>query len=150
MKSAEIVSGELRLVLNNCLAAIQDGQARMAPFLSELALSAKSRNRVDVIFEELIANIVRHGFTPHSAQSIHVAVRKAANGVELVFEDDGLAFNPLEAEMPEQFVSLDQARIGGQGIALVKKMSAAVRYEQPEPEGDGRFLPRNRLVVQVA
>ena len=57
MKSAEIVSGELRLVLNNCLAAIEDGQVRIAQFLSGRALGARTRNRVEVVFEELIANI---------------------------------------------------------------------------------------------
>lgn len=151
MRSADIVGGQLRLVLNNSLTAIEDGRIRIEQFLAGHALDAKARNRIEVVFEELVANTIRHGFTRNSGQSIHVSVTAGADGVELTFEDDGLAFNPLEMTLPARFTTLEEARIGGQGIPLVVKLSAAVRYEMLKPRGDAAgFAPQNRMVVRIA
>ena len=151
MQSADIVAGELRLVLSNCLTAIEDGRSRIDQFLAGQALDAKVRNRIEVVFEEMVANTIRHGFTRNSNQSIHVTVAARPDGIELAFEDDGIAFNPLEVTMPGRFTTLEEARVGGQGIPLVIKLSASVRYERPEQRADaGGFTPRNRMVVRIA
>jgi anti-sigma regulatory factor (Ser/Thr protein kinase) len=156
LRSAAVVDDELRLVLNNAMAAIEDGRVRIIAFLEPQALDARVINRLEVVFEEVISNIVRHGFTPKSDQTIAVTVAVNTSGVELSFEDDGVPFDPLTAPKPEPFTAIETARLGGLGIAAVRKMSASVRYE---PLGAGRarrdlggrvFEPNNRLVVTIA
>jgi anti-sigma regulatory factor (Ser/Thr protein kinase) len=150
LRSAAIVNGALELVLNNSLAAIEEGSARMLDFLTEPLLSEEAHNRLQVIFEELVANIVRHGFRKDSGQSIHVKIDRRPNLVEFVFEDDGIPFNPLAAPAPRPYTSLENAKIGGLGISLVTKYAARLHYEHPTPGTDPGFSPQNRLVVTVA
>jgi serine/threonine-protein kinase RsbW len=152
LRSAEIVDGGLRLVLNNTLAAVEDGRSRVLDFLASPALDPLVRNRLEVLFEELVANTIRHGFIRHSDQTIHVRVERKPGAIELTFEDDGTPFNPLESEAPEPFSSIEAARIGGQGIPLVVKLSTALRYERPaQSEKAGRgFRPHNRTIVSLA
>jgi serine/threonine-protein kinase RsbW len=147
LRSAEIAQDGLRLVLNNTLAAVEDGRQAMLRYLGPL--DSKVQNRLEVLFEELVANIVRHGFAPGSAQSIHVRVEKHPSKIQLTLEDDGAPFNPLEAEVPEPFHDIETARVGGLGIPLVVKLASAVRYERPEPAG-GAFRAHNRIIVSVA
>lgn len=86
----------------------------------------------------------------HSKQSIHVRVETRPGLVELTFEDDGRPFNPLEAAPAEPLRSIETARIGGLGIPLVAKLSAYLRYEQPQNDaGQAGFAPRNRLVLAI-
>src|ERR1700759_789094 len=131
LRSATIVNGALELVLNNTLAAIEEGSARMLDFLAHPVLGEDAHNRLQVIFEELVANIVRHGFRGHSDQSIHVKIDRRPDTGELTFEDDGTPFNPLNVPAPRPYTSIENAKVGGLGISLVKKYSARLHYEHP-------------------
>jgi len=151
LRSATMVNGGLELVLNNRIAAIEDGRRRMAEFLAGMSLDDAVRNRLEVVFEELVSNTIRHGFKMHSDQSIHVRVDPRPGTVELTFEDDGWPFNPLEAPPSEPPKSIETARIGGLGIPLVARMSASVNYQRLSPaSGQPGFAPCNRLVVTIA
>lgn len=151
LRSSEVVDGKLRLVLNNTLAAIQDGQGALSQFLAGWSLAPRMRHKLEVLFEELVANTVRHGFVEGSNQSIHVLVEQKAGIIRLTFEDDGTPFNPLEAEPPKPFSSLENAKIGGLGVSLVTKLSADLRYERLTPHTNlAGFAPCNRVVVSVA
>ena len=149
MRSAEIVDGRLRLVLGNTLAAVEDGRSEIMRFLGPL--NAMAQNRLEVLFEELVSNTIRHGFSKGSGQSIHVQVERGPDAVTLVFEDDGSAFDPTQAELPEEgFTSAESARVGGLGIPLIVKLSSALRYEALSSRNDAGFHPRNRTTVSVA
>ena len=151
LRSAAIVKGKLELVLNNTLAAIEDGSACMLDFLDRSALDESTQHRLQVVFEELVSNIVRHGFFEHSGQSIHVKIDHGPGTVKFVFEDDGTPFNPLAAPAPRPYTSIESAKIGGLGISLVTKYSSQLHYERPpQAAGGNGFSPQNRLVVTVA
>jgi len=150
LRSAAIVDGRLELVLNNRIAAIEDGRCRLVEFLAGQALDEVVRHRLELVFEELVSNTIRDGFAMHSDQSIHDGVELKPGLVEFTFEDDGRPFNPLEVEPAKPFTSIETARIGGLGIPLVARQSAYVRYERPEPCSGNGFSPRNRLVLAIA
>jgi serine/threonine-protein kinase RsbW len=156
LRSSEVVGDELRLVLNNTIAAIEDGRQQILRRLEPLGLSARVVNRLEVVFEEVVSNIVRHGFEPHSDQTILVVVATRPGAVDLTVEDDGAPFDPLAAPEPEPLRSLETARLGGLGVPLLRKLSASLRYEAPDPGAAPRdlggrpFRPRNRLMLSIA
>ena len=45
-------------------------------------------------------------------------------------EDDGIPFNPVMAEEPDLECRIEDCRIGGLGIHLIKKLMDEVRYER--------------------
>ena len=147
LRSAETGADGLRFVLNNTLAAVEDGRQELLRYLEPL--DPRVRNRLEVLFEELVVNIVRHGFARGSDQSIHILVEKRAAEIRLTLEDDGAPFNPLEAEAPEPFHDIESARVGGLGIPLATKMASVMRYERPQP-ASGAFRPQNRIIASIA
>ena len=151
LRSATLVNGRLELVLNNRIAAIEDGRRRLVEFLAGHALGVVVRHRMEVVFEELVSNIIRHGFAMHSDQSIHVRVEPRPGLVEFTFEDDGIPFNPLEAELTASSASVADAKLGGLGIPLVARFSTHLRYERLAPHARRPgFAPCNRLIVAIA
>ena len=86
LRSAEVVDGRLKLVLNNTLAAVEDGRIEIVRFLG--TLDDMVQNRLEVLFEELVTNTIRHGFSVNSDQSIHVQVERGPGAIKLTFEDD--------------------------------------------------------------
>lgn len=151
VRSSEFLGGDLRLVLDNDLAAIVGGQQALALFCERQGLGQGVCNRLEVIFEELVSNIVRHGFTQGTDQSVRVFVRATPSAIEMTFEDDGAPFDPLAQAQPDAFSTLEHARLGGLGIPLVLKLAKSVRYESAaEAATSVGFRPVNRLVVTAA
>lgn len=150
LRSAEIVDGKLSLVLNNTLAAVDDGRQEILRFIG--AADTMAINRLETVFEELVTNIIRHGFERMSNQSIHVVVERTPGAIQLTLEDDGVPYNPLAAAMPAPAPaqSIETAKIGGLGIPLIVKLSSKLQYEELHPAETMAFRPCNRVIVAIA
>jgi len=148
LRSAEIADGALTLVLKNSLTAVEEGRSAISRFLGPL--DPMVQNRLEVLFEELVSNTVRHGFAANSSQSIHVLVQRGPGAIRLTFEDDGLPFDPTKVDVAARMAVTDPAQLGGLGIPLIARLSSLFRYEPLSPgracEG---FRPRNRTIVSV-
>ena len=148
LRLAALADGKLQLILNNNRNAVEDGRLAIALHLAPRGYDARVLNRLEVVFEELVSNTIRHGFAAQSDQSIAVTVAEEPGAILLIFEDDGAPFDPLEMPEPEPFTSIETAKVGGLGIPLVRKLSSEVRYERLTP--DGQTGPRNRTIVRLA
>ena len=129
----------LELRFSNSPSAIEDSCAAVVRFLEPFGLSARTLHRAEVILEELVSNLVRHGEGVRELRVI-AAVRDGVVG--LVVEDDGAPFNPFDHPEPQPFTRLQDAELGGLGILLVTRFSSATSYE--------RIGDRNRITVSVA
>jgi serine/threonine-protein kinase RsbW len=135
-------AGGLALVLGNDIAEIAAALPTVQRFGALADLAPRVQNRIEVIFEELASNPIRHGFTPGSAQRIEITLTVTAETVTLVFEDGGPAFDPLARAAPAPLRDLALAPEGGLGIAMVRRLASEVRYEA--------LLAGNRVTVVLA
>ncbi len=141
----------LHLWLGNGLPSIEAGRQALAPFCARLALPPRVVNRLEVVFEEIVSNIVRHGFVSGSAQRIRVTASATPAAVHLRFEDDGMPFDPLARAVPPPLHTLADAPLGGLGIALVRKLAASISYTAlAETHRPGGFAPVNRLEITLS
>jgi anti-sigma regulatory factor (Ser/Thr protein kinase) len=104
------------------------------------ALSSKARWPFQVALDEMLSNIVEHGY--HGAHGREIEVRFAlGDGVlQVTIEDDAAPFDPLQAPEPATGRPLEEREVGGLGISLVRKLMEAVEYE--------RAGGRNRVVLR--
>ena len=107
------------------MSAVDDARLAVLDFLEPLALQDKVVNRLEVVLEELVTNVVRHA---DEATHVQVSASPSKEGLCLCVEDDGAAFNPLEHDGHTPFETLDDAQIGGLGIPLIKRLSQSVEY----------------------
>ena len=106
-------------------------------------LSGGTRYNVELVFEEIVANIVRHGSEPERAAAVHVALEVGGESIVLTFLDDGVPFDPRERTDPIAPKSLEEATIGGLGLMLVRRAATGLEYCRTADH-------RNRLVVRLA
>jgi serine/threonine-protein kinase RsbW len=121
------------------IASVEQGRLALRAYLRRFALDDRVINRLEVVLEELISNVVCHA---KGANSLSVEAEHVDRGVRLTIEDDGPAFNPFEAPEPASFGSLEDAPLGGQGIPLIMRLSKSVRYD--------RIAGLNRVCVGIA
>jgi anti-sigma regulatory factor (Ser/Thr protein kinase) len=129
LQSAEQASNSVHLVLEGSLDAIEACRRQVDPFAASAGVSAEVRNRIEVVLEEVIANVVRHGIAGAPGKSIGVSVTLEPKTVRLVIDDDAPFHDPLQR--PDHVLpdDLGEAQVGGLGVHLVRKMSSHLAYE---------------------
>jgi len=125
------------------LDGLREGLDLLGRWLKRHGVGREAENNARLVFEEIVTNIVRHGFDDRGEHKIDVVLSLSGDGLTLVFDDKGRPFDPLKAPKPPRSSSLDTAPIGGRGLLLVKHAAKGLAYERTE---DGR----NRLTVALA
>jgi serine/threonine-protein kinase RsbW len=116
--------------------------AQLHEALDKERLGAGSRYNVELVFEEVVSNIINYGRRDGRESKVRVAFESRAAEVVLIFEDDGRPFDPTTHTPAPQARSLEEARVGGFGLMLVRKAASSLSYSRTE-EG------LNRLTVTV-
>jgi serine/threonine-protein kinase RsbW len=130
------------LLVSGGKAGFERSAAELTALLEQCPASARARFRAEVIFEEVVTNVIRHAYGDDDTRQIEIQLECDDDSIRFVFMDDGPAFDPLARPDPPLPASLDEAREGGLGILLVRKMAAHVGYE--------RAGGRNQLTVTLA
>lgn len=126
------------------LAAGPDADVRAQAWVEALAArhgwSPRLLFGMALSLEEVIANVVNHGFAqqpPPPEARIWLRCAVADGRVTLRVEDNGVPFDPTQFAVPAAATSLEDADIGGHGIQLVRHYMDEVRYAR---EGDRNVL----------
>lgn len=107
-----------------CYGELPGLMAEFARCAALLGLPEADIRRLQLVLEELFTNSIRHGHAADSCEQIVVRLTRPEAGVRLRYCDttppfDLSTYEPAAA--PE---------IGGLGIALIRGMSKAIRYER--------------------
>ncbi|MEZ5735452.1 MAG: ATP-binding protein [Novosphingobium sp.] len=112
------------------ISSVEDGRLALMSYLEPFALDDRVINRIEVVLEELLSNVVRHA---EGADKLSIEAECADHAVRLAIEDNGVAFNPLVASEPEPFADLENATLGRLGIPLIRRLSQSVSYDRIGP-----------------
>ncbi|MCR5758102.1 MAG: ATP-binding protein [Selenomonas sp.] len=97
--------------------------------LAPLLPSMKVQMQLELAVEEIFVNIVNYAYGEGTGKVVVQAKTKGGpRSIELLFQDEGVPYNPLEREEPDPEQSLEERGIGGWGIFLVKKNVDEVTY----------------------
>lgn len=92
----------------------------------KLAAVPKISNKINVAVDEIYSNIVSYSGADTACISFDIKDDK----LDMTFEDNGIGYNPLEAEEPDITQSSEEREIGGLGIFMVKKMTESMEYSR--------------------
>src|SRR5690606_709451 len=87
---------------------------------------------LNLILEELVANVMEHGKTPEGGVvpiPIHIEMDVTDAFVELRVADASAPFDPRDRDDPDLSGDLEDRPIGGLGLYFVREMSDSLEYE---------------------
>jgi serine/threonine-protein kinase RsbW len=84
----------------------------------------------ELALEEIFMNVVVHGSPAGPVPRVGVSLALCDGCLTLLIEDDGPAFDPLSLAAPDVTASLEERRVGGLGVYLVRQMMDAVCYQR--------------------
>ena len=96
----------------------------------EVASCPKESYAIHLVCEELVVNVVSYAYADEAEGYLKIQIEKADGAITIRFFDGGVAFNPLEREMPDVSLSMEERQIGGLGIFLTVQMMDDVQYER--------------------
>jgi serine/threonine-protein kinase RsbW len=131
--------GAFSLELPVGLSAVEDCRIALLAYLRPFDIDQQALNRLEVVLEELLSNVARHS---DGVDLLTIEADFADGAIWLAIEDNGAAFNPLDAPDPPPFTTLEEAKIGGQGVPLIRRLSNDATYE--------RVGKNNRLTASIA
>jgi anti-sigma regulatory factor (Ser/Thr protein kinase) len=100
-----------------------------------LGLNKTTDFALRLCLEEAAANVVMHGVADGGgvdADFVTLRVEPAEDALRVTIEDRCRAFDPLEVAAPEAPKSLEDARVGGLGIHLMRQYTRAISYERAD------------------
>ncbi len=118
------------LELRNDLREITVLSAWVDHFADEIHLGALRRGELQIALEEVVINVIKHGYGEDMDRRLTVSLATDETFVIATVSDDAPAFNPLDRPEIDTDLPLESRPIGGLGVHMVKQLMASVHYER--------------------
>jgi anti-sigma regulatory factor (Ser/Thr protein kinase) len=99
-------------------------------FGNKFGFSKKLIFEINLALDELFTNIISYGFKDDEKHVIKVTLTPQNDELCLCIEDDGTPFNPIDFETHDVSCSVENCKIGGLGIHIMKKLMDEVCYQR--------------------
>ncbi len=114
----------LELAIKNRPEEIAEVKAAFDAFSDQYSVPAAMRSEMKVVFDELLGNIVSHGYRDDSDHTIEIRVKLSTDRLAVTITDDGIPFNPFTS------VSPITATTSERGIQKIRSMVDDVSYRR--------------------
>jgi len=117
------------LMLGSRLSDLAQVHVWIESLASRHMIPASTQFAMNLCLEEVLSNIVQHGYSGKPDHSIAVHfVSPGKDNFVFVVEDQAPPFNPVDGPEPPALNPLDEIHIGGQGIRLLRRFADALEY----------------------
>ena len=125
-----------------CMSNDIEERNKLEPFLNGIFerenLDMSMLPQIDLALEEAVTNIIMYAYPEGEKGTAELNVEVADGQISATLIDSGTPFNPLQQQEANLDVSLEERKIGGLGIHLIKEIMDEVDYAYEE----GRNLLR--------
>jgi sigma-B regulation protein RsbU (phosphoserine phosphatase) len=118
-------------------AGLVDASGWLGEWCSEQRVGEAARHDLDLALDEVVANVIRHGYGTSGLGSLRLSLELDGETVRLEVRDTAAPFNPLKAPAPGEQAA---AGGGGLGIEIVRRSMDRLAYLHENGE--------NRLVLE--
>ena len=96
----------------------------------ELNIDQFTAGDLYVILEELVSNYFKYSMAEGYAKGILVEIRLKDEVLNIKIEYEGIPFDPFKYIIEIESKDVENARIGGRGLQMVKKLADSFHYEK--------------------
>lgn len=114
--------------------AVMEAIDALRTFCSEQDAPLEVSQELSVALEEILANVVNHGYEGDASQTAVVTAQRDGQSLVVEVRDRAKAYNPLDAPEPDLESDLDDRPIGGLGMHIVRSFMDELDYERRDGE----------------
>ena len=90
-------------------------------------LSDEKIGDIELAVEEIVTNIFNHAY-PDVIENIEIICMNDNGTFRITIIDTGISFNIHQMKDPEFATTLDEVKVGGLGVYLIKKLMGGIKY----------------------
>jgi anti-sigma regulatory factor (Ser/Thr protein kinase) len=120
----------LSVTFPNRLTEIERAARLIEAFGETHGLSPKVTFSLNLALDEVVTNIISYAYDDDADHFVIVRVALDRDVVSVRVEDDGRAFNPLDAAPPDLRLGADERPIGGLGVHIVRSVMDSLEYHR--------------------
>jgi serine/threonine-protein kinase RsbW len=135
---AERISAEI----DNDIAEIASVTVLIQRFGKSHGLPEAAVFHMVLAFDELLTNIISHGFLDGGRHKISASLKLDGDRFEGEIVDDGIAFDPLAGPVPDTSLPAEQREAGGLGIHFVRSVMDQLDYRRTDGRNYFKMVKR--------
>jgi len=121
---------ELHLTIKNDFDELDRVNQALRALAEGKNLTPKAAYALDLSVEEIITNIIKYAYDDTAPHDIELYIHFEPTHIHIRFEDDGREFDPVAAPEPDTTQPLEERRVGGMGVHLVRTVVSAIDYRR--------------------
>ena len=126
------MTAQLALKVENKVDELQHVYDAIKEFGRQEEWDARLAFRVQLVIEEMVINVMNYGHEDGSHE-IEITMDSEPHLLTIEITDDGKPFDPLEdAPEPDLVGSIEDRRVGGLGVYLVRTMMDDMSYRREQ------------------
>jgi serine/threonine-protein kinase RsbW len=119
-----------KIIIKNDTSEIKRINLIVREYLKDLNPDHEILFQIELALEEIVVNIINYAFPENGTYEIEISISYDKPYFIIEVTDKGKAFNPLESEAPDFTAKLEERKIGGLGIHLVKSFMDKIIYKR--------------------
>jgi anti-sigma regulatory factor (Ser/Thr protein kinase) len=124
---------ETELIIANDIRELETINRFLEKYGEQWELSPKTLFSLNLVLEELIANIILYGYEDDSSHEITIGLQLEGDIITLIITDDGKSFDPFQVDTPADLDKpAEDRKIGGLGIHFVREIMDSFAYQRVE------------------
>ena len=117
------------LTLTNDINELEKLEPFLNDFFEQNKIDPTLLSKTNLALEEALANVIMYAYPENETGEVKLQMEATDNVIKMTISDHGTPFNPLQQEEVDLNVSLEERKIGGLGIHLIKELMDKVDYE---------------------
>ena len=119
---------QIELQIHNKTPEIERVCKSIAEFCRGHSISDKIIFSLHLALDEILTNIISYGYSDKNDHLIDIRYSLQNDYLTLEIEDDSNPYDPANAPTPDINACLEDRKIGGLGIYLIKNMMDEIKY----------------------
>jgi len=126
----------MELIIHNQVSDLDIVHQTVDKVAAEWGFDDMETMRFNLVMEEAVSNVILYAYPRSENQEINILMSYDENPgtgghiLKIVIRDTGMEFDPTRQSSPDLEQSLEERRIGGLGIYLIKNYMDTVTYQR--------------------
>lgn len=118
------------LEMNNDIRQIPRLEAFVADIAVRRSLDPGLVASINLAIEEAVTNVIMYAYPKGTEGTVSIDSKDSPGLLEFTITDSGMEFDPTSAPKPDTSLDVEQRRVGGLGIHLVRSIMDSVTYQR--------------------
>lgn len=119
-----------KILLKNEISELDRLHGFVSAVCQEMGTGISFQNDIDLALEEVVVNVIRYAYPKGIRGHVEVSAQTEHDTLILTVKDRGEAFDPTRTQEVDIDQPLEQRKIGGLGIHIVRKIMDRLHYQR--------------------